>query len=533
MSVLSVLLLALLLTQQDKAPEGCRVSGTVVDSVTGEPLGKTQIVLTPQDRSDTHTAITTSDSKGAFTLVDVEAGRYRLYGKRSGYLESFYGARRVGGDGTVIQLQDGQALADLKLKLVPGAVLSGTVRDSDGEPLAEAHVVLGRRTSEFGRVRAEGRGGMDTDDLGQYRFPGLEPGQYYISVETGPPGWGRVDHSPRADGPVEAVVSTVYPGVHDLALAAPIEVTASARVTGIDVTMVRSRVFRVSGRVEGHRATDRVTVVLTERGSGIRLRDFPIRTITRNGAGDFEFRGVPPGSYLLTAGEALMPLDVRVSDVEGLRVRPASLPTYVEGHVTVEGKYPTSASGLRFTLSRNCSGSGDCDTGLMARTDDDHVFVTGRLAPDHYSVEFMCGRCYIKSMRWGQTDVLAEGLDVPVSGQVSLEIVIASDVGTVEGSVLDADEHAVVGAAVALVPEPKLRGRADRFQTTTTDQYGHFELRDVPPGDYKVFAWDDVEDGAWTDPEFLQKYEKQGEAVVLDPKGHAAVKVHTLAEGGK
>ena len=71
-------------------------------------------------------------------------------------------------------------------------VLSGTVRDSDGEPLADAHVVLGKRVSEFGRVRVEGDNSTDTDDLGQYRFHGLEPGRYYISVETGSTGWDRV-----------------------------------------------------------------------------------------------------------------------------------------------------------------------------------------------------------------------------------------------------------------------------------------------------------------------------------------------------
>jgi len=33
------------------------------------------------------------------------------------------------------------------------------------------------------------------------------------------------------------------------------------------------------------------------------------------------------------------------------------------------------------------------------------------------------------------------------------------------------------------------------------------------PGDYKVFAWKDIEPGAWQDPEVLQRYENQGQPV--------------------
>ena len=133
-------------------------------------------------------------------------------------------------------------------------------------------------------------------------------------------------------------------------------------------------------------------------------------------------------------------------------------------------------------------------------------------------------------MRSGEIDVLVDGLAVPSTGVVPVEIVTALASGVVDGNVLDHDEHPVVGATVVLVPEPNLRARADRFRKSTTDQYGQFELRSVPPGDYKLFAWEDVDDAAWLDPEFLKKYEKQGEAVSVEAKGHAAAKLHTVKE---
>jgi hypothetical protein len=35
----------------------------------------------------------------------------------------------------------------------------------------------------------------------------------------------------------------------------------------------------------------------------------------------------------------------------------------------------------------------------------------------------------------------------------------------------------------------------------------------VPPGDYKLFAWSEVEDGAWYDAEFMPNYENRGKPV--------------------
>jgi hypothetical protein len=96
----------------------------------------------------------------------------------------------------------------------------------------------------------------------------------------------------------------------------------------------------------------------------------------------------------------------------------------------------------------------------------------------------------------------------------------------VEGTVLSADEKAVAGATILLVPESRLRSRTDLFHQGESDQYGRFSFTGIAPGEYKVFAWDDVEPGIWWDPEFLKKYESQGETVKVDAKGKVTTKVH-------
>jgi hypothetical protein len=51
------------------------------------------------------------------------------------------------------------------------------------------------------------------------------------------------------------------------------------------------------------------------------------------------------------------------------------------------------------------------------------------------------------------------------------------------------------------------------YKSQSTDQYGRFDLRGIAPGDYKLFTWDEVEEGAWEDPDFLKPFEEKGEKV--------------------
>jgi hypothetical protein len=76
---------------------------------------------------------------------------------------------------------------------------------------------------------------------------------------------------------------------------------------------------------------------------------------------------------------------------------------------------------------------------------------------------------------------------------------------------------------VALVPN-RPRWQED-FRHVVTDPSGRFEWIGIPPGEYKAYAWDEVEDGEWNDPDFLRQFAKQAEAVTVEPNGHASVDV--------
>jgi hypothetical protein len=53
------------------------------------------------------------------------------------------------------------------------------------------------------------------------------------------------------------------------------------------------------------------------------------------------------------------------------------------------------------------------------------------------------------------------------------------------------------------------------YKNVTTDQYGLFTVKNLDPGEYKVFAWEDVEAGAYMDPEFVKPMEGHGESVTI------------------
>jgi len=81
--------------------------------------------------------------------------------------------------------------------------------------------------------------------------------------------------------------------------------------------------------------------------------------------------------------------------------------------------------------------------------------------------------------------------------------------------VLNADNQPLSGATVVLVPEPRRRDQSRLYDEASTDQYGHFQLRGIAPGEYKLFAWEEIERGAYRDPDFLRRHEKRGEVVRL------------------
>jgi hypothetical protein len=94
-------------------------------------------------------------------------------------------------------------------------------------------------------------------------------------------------------------------------------------------------------------------------------------------------------------------------------------------------------------------------------------------------------------------------------------MVVGNHGAVVEGTVVNDKQIPVAGATVVLVPDIFLRKRASYYKTGRTDASGQFRLQAISPGDYKLYAWEEAETGAWQDPDFLRPYETRGKALTL------------------
>jgi hypothetical protein len=114
----------------------------------------------------------------------------------------------------------------------------------------------------------------------------------------------------------------------------------------------------------------------------------------------------------------------------------------------------------------------------------------------------------VKSIRLGNTDVLNGTLHLEAQPTAILEVVIATNPGALNGQIVKASPGPAVDIPVVLLPDA--RSRNELYRTTTTDASGRFHFDHVVPGDYKVFSWEEIEDGAWYDADFMTANEGRG-----------------------
>ncbi len=124
-----------------------------------------------------------TDDDGRFMIERLPAGRFTVSVSRASFITSLYGARRPGKPGTLVALAAGQQVTELRVKLWRGAVLAGVVRTEDGQPAAglPVRVFAARQTNEPSIFTLDNNG-VKTNDAGEFRIFGLQPGSYLVSV---------------------------------------------------------------------------------------------------------------------------------------------------------------------------------------------------------------------------------------------------------------------------------------------------------------------------------------------------------------
>jgi hypothetical protein len=136
---------------------------------------------------------------------------------------------------------------------------------------------------------------------------------------------------------------------------------------------------------------------------------------------------------------------------------------------------------------------------------------------------------YVAAAHAGSRDVLEESVSVQYDNPAPLDLQLAFDGGQLTGSAVNEGQSAQ-RATVVLVPDTERRHRPDQYRMVTSANDGRFMIAGIPPGNYKLFAWDNVEANAWLNSEFLRDYEETSVSVTVAPSSKLTAQIRVIAE---
>jgi hypothetical protein len=136
---------------------------------------------------------------------------------------------------------------------------------------------------------------------------------------------------------------------------------------------------------------------------------------------------------------------------------------------------------------------------------------------------------FLKSARYGNAPVTDAGFPVHAVSDATLELTVSSRSAQDSGMVLKSDPLPAVGADVVLVLDDHSHYVSPRYWSATTDQYGKFTMTGAAPGGFKLFSWDPVDEGDWSDEQWLKPYESKSLSVHLEESDRKSVEL-TLIE---
>ncbi len=280
------------------------ISGTVYNSATGEPVGRA-LVKVNAGRDQLY-AFTGSD--GRFQIDGVPEGPAMITAQRPGFLDA---QRSMQPFSRAASFAVGPGNNDFRVPLQPSARITGTVLDSDGEPIegVQVQVTIGQVVQ--GRKVWMNRGGGITDDSGTYAIENLEPGDAYVHTANHP--------SP----PGQVFPGRYYPDADDTASAQVVPLNAGQQARA-DFTLRAVRGFNVSGTVAG--LPPGIGFQVWVEGPNGDRRRFPYQFDVA--LGRFTIRLVPAGSWDFHFGandqgrmfEGERQVTVAETDIKGLQV---------------------------------------------------------------------------------------------------------------------------------------------------------------------------------------------------------------------
>ena len=507
------------------------ISGVVVSATSGQPLAGADVTLT-----DPKTAVlvmeTTSDAEGRFAFSHLSDGKYSLRATHRGYIASAFDDH----DGFSSAIVTGQGLVStgLRFAIKPLAVIYGAVSDDSGDPVQQGRISLYRQDERSGTGKIVRAGATITDDLGNYEFPRLSPGNYYIAVMAQPWYASQQQFQPesgdttqeRPRSPLDvAYATTFYADVTDSDQATPIPVKAGDRipvnftmhpVPAVHISMqlpnpgrgqfagmpqLRQEIF---GSMEPT-ALQGVSYSAHDDGSGA-----PTMT-------SVELSGVAPGHYEMEIrsprGEAGRYTSVDASaDHSVIDASASEAMTDVSGKVAMPGGGPLPR-GVSISLS-----SPQGDDNNRGRVERDGSFEIHNVRPGTYEVTANAPEATVAVAQITATGATVDGHLLKVGNVPTvLAATLVESTASVNGFA-KIDGKPASGVMVVLVPSDPDASR-ELFRRDQTNSDGSFTLKSAIPGVYTLVA---IEDGwtlDWARAEVIRHYLPRGQRVSVPAHG--------------
>jgi hypothetical protein len=124
--------------------------------------------------------------------------------------------------------------------------------------------------------------------------------------------------------------------------------------------------------------------------------------------------------------------------------------------------------------------------------------------------------------------VYDNGLAVGAQSAGDLDVLIGMGPGTIQGTLLDPSQKPLPSTLVFLVPATNRRNNMALYKTASSDANGKFSIGGIVPGQYELYAWQNVIQGAYQNAEYLRKYQGRGTVVSVMQAATVMAQVHVI-----
>jgi len=484
-----------------------RIAGVLVNAANGEPVRRGMVQAL--DDSSHADASCVTDNDGRFALEHLAAAKYQLSASKRGFRVQAYNQHDE--FATSIVTGPDQDTTHLEFKLMPNAVLYGTITDDDGEPVANARVLL------FKRPRFSGTGERTmqadatmTDDTGAYEFGNVAAGEYLLAVTAEP--WYAVHGSAAAKR--NSALDVAYPVTYfdsttDERSATPVELAGGVREeANMSLHAVPALHLSVSAP---HKDDGSISVPqLQQVAFGVLIDGQSATEIGGLGTGMMEVNGLAPGHYELSQGDPPRVADLELSSNQQVDAESGRQENALAGRVRMVSGAPVPEQ-LTVSLERMDNGPGQNQYATEARQGQ---FRFDSITPGEYAVWANAADKSMHVIGVGAGSRVQGGNLITVRDRSPELVVVASEGETRVEGFAKKDRKGFAGAMMVLLPKNTAQWKA-LTRRDQSDSDGSFAFRDVVPGGYTAIA---IEDGwplDWTSPAVMARYLPSGTNVTV------------------